>query len=236
MAWQNGNADKTSLPGSAGVPPASSNQAYMSRLDTGGLSGSSSPIETPWRSRGYLPHFDDGVSAQSLTFRLADSLPGHVVARLERELCDRPPAEAARLRRKQFEAWLDRGVGATWLAEPSVAKVVAEAICYLAGKKYELHAWVVMPNHVHMLITPIENSAIAAIAHSLKSFTAHRANRLLGRTGAFWQREYYDRAIRNGDHLRAEWEYVEANPLKAGLCARIEEWPFSSANAERYSG
>lgn len=108
--------------------------------------------------------------------------------------------------------------------------MVAEAILHLDGQRYDLHAWVVMPNHVHVLFSPLPTSTLAAVAHSLKSFTAKAANRLLGRTGPFWQREYYDRAIRNLDHFRAERAYIEANPLKARLCARIEDWPFSSAH------
>lgn len=63
----------------------------------------------------------------------------------------------------------------------------------------------------------------------MKSFTAKEANRLLGRTGPFWQREYYDRAIRSLDHFRAEQAYIQENPVKAGICARVEDWPYSSA-------
>ncbi|MBM3274446.1 MAG: transposase, partial [Candidatus Sericytochromatia bacterium] len=100
-------------------------------------------------------------------------------------------------------------------------------------RKYHLHAWVVMPNHVHLLISPKSDSTLAAIAHSLKSCTAKEANGLPGRTGSFWQRENFDRAIRDVEHYRTEIEYIEANPIKAGLCVRIGDWPFSSARLRK---
>lgn len=187
------------------------------------------PQDPQWRSRGYLPHFESGTSPQLLTIRLADTLPTAVLAQLEQEVSDLPQEQAISNRRERLEEWLDRGAGACWLAEPRIAQVVEGAFQTLNGNRYDLHAWVIMPNHVHVLISPIAPSTLAVIAHSLKSFTAKEANRLLGRTGAFWQREYYDRAIRNLDHFHAAMAYIEGNPVKAGLCAQPEDWPFSSA-------
>jgi len=241
MVLSKNDVDRKSAPGSAGVSPVPLDQTIgLSPPESADVSPPPSPPEQsqadrsstivrPWRSRRYLPHFDNGASAQSLTFRLADSLPGHVLARLERELATMPSTQIAQVRRKRLEAWLDRGKGAAWLAEPQIADLVAGAIGYLEGRKYDLHAWVVMPNHVHLLISPLNNVSIASIAHALKSFTAKEANRHLARTGPFWQREYFDRAIRNLDHFLAERAYIEANPVKAGLCKRNEDWPFGSA-------
>lgn len=182
-----------------------------------------------WRSRGYLPHFDRQSVPQALTFRLADSLPKHILTQIEHDIARLPDTKAGLERRRRSQDWLDKGAGSCWLAEPAVAKVVEGAICFLDERRYHLHAWVVMPNHVHLLLSPKSDSTLAAIAHSLKSFTAKEANRLLGRTGSFWQREYFDRAIRNVEHYRTEIEYIEANPVKAGLCIRIADWQFSSA-------
>jgi putative DNA methylase len=96
-------------------------------------------------------------------------------------------------------------------------------------KKYRLTAWVIMPNHIHFLATPLEDIEIRGIAHSLKSYTAHEANKLLNRNGQFWQREPFDRYIRNRKHFVNVIEYIENNPVKAGLCERPEDWRFSSA-------
>ena len=184
-----------------------------------------------WRTRGYLPHFE-GAGALAVTFRLSDSLPGAVLAQIESEVAELG-TKAGQERRRRVESWLDRGSGACWLRNPQIAKVVADALLFLDRRRYDLHAWVVMPNHVHLLFTPIAPASLAAIVHSLKSYTAKEANRLLGRTGPFWQREYFDRAIRDAEHFSDAVEYIEANPIKAGLCPRISDWPYSSARFTR---
>ncbi len=86
-----------------------------------------------------------------------------------------------------------------------------------------------MPNHVHVLITPFEGFTLSVILHSWKSYTAKKANRLLHRRGQFWQEEYFDRYIRTEEHYRRAIEYIELNPVMAGLCKKKEDWPFSSA-------
>ncbi len=96
-------------------------------------------------------------------------------------------------------------------------------------KKYCLIAWVVMPNHLHFLATPLANVELREIAHSIKSYTAHEANKMLNRDGQFWQHEPFDRYIRNQKHFANVIEYIENNPVKAGLCDKPENWRFSSA-------
>jgi REP element-mobilizing transposase RayT len=86
-----------------------------------------------------------------------------------------------------------------------------------------------MPNHVHTLFTPREGHKMSAIVHSWKSFTAHECNKLLGTTGRFWEREPFDRYIRNERHFRNTLAYIEENPVKAGLCDKPDEWLWSSA-------
>jgi REP element-mobilizing transposase RayT len=88
---------------------------------------------------------------------------------------------------------------------------------------------VVMPNHVHYLITRFENYELKDLLHSLKSYTAHEANKILQRTGQFWIEDYFDRYIRNQEHFRKTVQYIENNPVKAGLCKSPGDWPFSSA-------
>jgi REP element-mobilizing transposase RayT len=110
-----------------------------------------------------------------------------------------------------------------------IAAVVQNALLYFDGVRYKLPAWVVMPNHVHALIVPKAEFALEDIVHSWKSFTSNEANKLLNRSGRFWQEDYYDRFIRNAQHYLDAIEYIEKNPVKAGLCRRPEDWPFSSA-------
>jgi REP element-mobilizing transposase RayT len=115
------------------------------------------------------------------------------------------------------------------LRQPDIAHLLEEAFLNFDGVRYRLLAWSVMPNHVHVLIEAITPHSLSAIVHSWKSFTANRANRLLGRSGAFWYPDYFDRAIRDGHHFRVAVEYIENNPVKAGLVLRAELWPYGSA-------
>lgn len=182
-----------------------------------------------WHDRGYLPHFDGGQIAQTVTFRLADSLPKKVLARWEVELSQLKIREADIERRKRIEDYLDKGMGSAWMKQPPVARVVENALLYFDGARYKMPAWVVMPNHVHALLIPLETFLLEDTVHSWKSFTANEANRFLKRTGEFWQAEYFDRYIRNAQHYFAAVDYIEQNPVKAGLCQRPQDWPFSSA-------
>jgi REP element-mobilizing transposase RayT len=86
-----------------------------------------------------------------------------------------------------------------------------------------------MPNHVHVIVEQAEGWPLAQIVHSWKSFTANEVNRVLGRTRALWLREYYDRFMRDDDHLNSTIAYVENNPVSAGLVERPEQWRWSSA-------
>ena len=182
-----------------------------------------------WHSRGYLPHFDGGSIPQSITFRLFDSLPKAVLEEWSHELESQPSALIEIEMRKRIAAYLDHGHGSCYLNQPRVAKIVQDAILFFDQEKYLLSAWIVMPNHVHLVTTPLPGKPLAGIIQSLKSFTANEANKLLERTGSFWMPDYFDRYIRNQKHLAAAIAYVENNPVEAGLCNRPEDWPFSSA-------
>ena len=167
---------------------------------------------SPWHSRGYLPHFEGGEIVQSITFRLHDSLPPALRAELAAELERVAENERNPHRRRRIEAALDRGHGACFLANRNIARLVADALRRFDGERYRLHAWCVMPNHVHVVATPLAGRTLTSVVHSWKSFTASEANRHLGRRGRFWMPEYFDRAIRDERHFRAVVEYVEHNP------------------------
>ena len=189
-----------------------------------------------WYSRGYLPHFDGGSLPQMVTFRLADSLPKEVLERWQNELATLPAARASLERRQRIERYLDSGAGQCWLWRPEIAATVENALLHFDGQRHRLHAWVVMPNHVHALFTPLQGRGLSEIVHSWKSYTSNQANRLLGRSGEFWQPEYHDRFIRDEAHFAQAVEYIETNPVKAGLCSRPEDWAFGSARLRCASG
>ena len=90
-----------------------------------------------------------------------------------------------------------------------------------------------MPNHVHTVIEPMAGNSLGAIVHTWKSFSAKEANRVLGRTGPFWHKDYFDRFIQDEGHLSRTIDYVETNPVKAGLVDAVHAWPWSSARLRR---
>jgi REP element-mobilizing transposase RayT len=173
-----------------------------------------------WFSRCYLPHFDAGAVVQSVTFRLADSLPREVLERLRTSNFD--DAKRSRV----IEALIDRGSGSAVLRRPEFAGVVENALNCFDGERYRLIAWVIMPNHVHVLIEQMEGFRLDGILHAWKSFTANRINTLCGLRGKLWAREYYDRFIRDPAHFESAVAYIRNNPVKAGLVARAEDWPW----------
>ncbi|HTW57214.1 MAG TPA: transposase [Terriglobales bacterium] len=204
---------------SAGVPPA--------------VAGASRPRfgEVTIRDRGHLPHWEKDAATYFITFRLADSLPKSVLDRIESErqaivgtanqmhraLSPDERKKLQRLSSPIIEQYLDSGAGACPLQNPLVAEEVALTLCHFHGKRYRLIARCVMPNHVHVVVKLFPGQALAAVVHSWKSFTAKQANRILGRQGAFWQREYYDHLIRGEAELERAIGYVAENPEKASL-------------------
>jgi putative transposase len=172
-----------------------------------------------WYSRGYLPHFDSPEIVQFVTFRLGDSLP-KAVAQTLAALPDNLI---------QTDQKLDAGLGACWLGRPDIAELVETALLHFDGGRYRLLAWCIMPNHVHVVVEPSADNPLDGIVHSWKSYTAHQANRALRRNGVFWHRDYFDRYIRDEGHLNRTIDYVENNPVKAGLAFKPAEWRWSSA-------
>jgi putative DNA methylase len=185
-----------------------------------------------WRSRGYLPHFDGGEIPQAVTFRLAGSVPAVKLEAWRCQLAHLPPAEADSRFRGRVEWYLDLGKGPTYLREPAVAAVVQDSLLFFDGERYRMYAWCIMPNHVHALFTPAPDISLGKIMHSWKSFSAKQANSILGRSGTFWQEEYFDRFIRNARHFERAEGYIEWNPAKAGLCQAPEDWAFGSARSK----
>jgi len=103
-------------------------------------------------------------------------------------------------------------LGSCVLKDPRIAAIVQDSLTYFEGRRYYLSAWCIMPNHVHVITSPIEG-------------------RLLGQTGTFWERGSFDHLIRSTDHWQGFAQYIAQNPVEAGLCARSEEWPFCHCGA-----
>lgn len=186
-----------------------------------------------WHHRGYLPHFDASGLIQGLTFRLHDAVPAAVVRAWREQLniprgapADDPGVIELRLR---IERYADAGRGACWLQQPRIGQMVERAVLHFDGERYRLLAWVVMPNHLHLLVETTPGHPVKELVQTWKSYSASQANRMLQRKGPFWQADYFDRFIRNERHYAAALRYIEQNPVKAGLVESAEKWPLGSA-------
>lgn len=177
-----------------------------------------------WHSRGYLPHFDSPESIQHIVFRTLGSLPKAVV--------DALPATVDR-RRETIDAALDRCNGPRPLADPQAAQIVQSALLHFDQVRYRLLAWSVMPNHVHVVVETSTGFPLGGLVRSWKAFSAAQINRALGRRGAFWAPDYFDRYVRDETDLGATISYVENNPVVAGLASTPADWPWSSASVMR---
>jgi len=178
-----------------------------------------------WHSRGYIPHFDSSQVIQVVTFRLIDSLPDYVIQNLYETLKSKSESE----KRRYIDRQLDECLGKCYLSDHRIAEIIEDAFKYFHDQRYYLIAWVVMPNHVHVMIETNNNYTLSQIIHSWKSYTAKEANKILQREGVFWQADYWDRFIRDELHFYRVIEYIHNNPVKAGLCKKPEDWLFSSA-------
>ena len=187
-----------------------------------------------WHSRGYLPHFESSEVTQHVTFHLADSLPQSVLQQLESEVKFLPAEKQDVERRKRVDAWIDAGHGSCVMRNPRIADMVQGSLLTFDSQRYRLLAWVVMPNHVHVLFQPIHGWTVAKIVASWKKFTARkicddRQDNGEDAGDPVWHREYWDRYIRDQSHLVQAVEYIHLNPVKAGLVLTAEAWRWSSA-------
>ena len=205
------------------------------------------PQETSERFRRRdLPHWDLHGATYFVTSCLAGSIPA--LGRLpikadtststaERRVGQHHGRPSSSTGFASRERLVDAAVGVRWLEDRRVAAEVQHAMLYFAGTRYDVLAYVVMPNHVHWVFKPLptwrercaSRPAREIIMHSFCRQTARVGNRILGRTGRFWQHESYDRIVRDDDELHRIIDYIEFNPVKAGLCERPDHWEFSSA-------
>jgi REP element-mobilizing transposase RayT len=200
------------------------------------------------RNRGRLPHWEKDAGLYFITFRLADSLPQAVLEEIaERhrilesaklsglKLMPHQKVLVEKYSPKRIEEYFDSGMGACHLRDSRIANLVVNALRFGDGQKYRLLAWCIMPNHVHVICRLFPGQELAGVLRAWKSYSARMANRNLGRTGSFWQREYFDRLIRDGNELERAIRYVEKNPECAGL--KCWKWVWSTGlNARATAG
>lgn len=177
-----------------------------------------------------LPHWRQEGATYFVTFRLIDSLPQPKLNelkslrdKLDRTLRSAPADEEEQWRQhakmvmQKSEAWLDQGMGGCELADHSNREIVHDALLYFHMKRHETGAFVVMPNHVHALLRPLEDFSLEKILKSIKRESARKINARSGKTGSLWQEESYDRIVREPEHLWRCLQYIGKNPAKANL-------------------
>ena len=181
-------------------------------------------------TRGYLPHWDFEGSVQAVTFRLGDSVPGKLIEAWRKEL-EIEVDELARQKEihRRISKYEDAGHGESYLKRADCAMIVQGKLMVGHASSYRLIDWCIMPNHVHVLFRLEGEAVLADIVQAWKGGSAVEINRLLGRSGPLWQRDYYDRSVRDMDHFHDCRIYIRNNPVKAGLYEKPEDWKFSSA-------
>ena len=197
-----------------------------------------------WHERGYLPHCDLPGLVQFITIRLADSMPAARQGEWEHLLA----IENLRERRTKLEEYLDRGVGECWLRDHRIAGLCEEALCFFHLERYELLAWSVMSNHMHVLVH-VWRWPLWKMVQSWKHHVQRKARELAperrlparrdendsgegapcGSPAFRWQREYWDTFMRDEEQEATAVRYTESNPVKAGLCRVAGDWAFGSA-------
>jgi putative transposase len=176
-----------------------------------------------------LPHLEQQGITYFATFRLADSVPtammDEFIAQKRDWLAQQPDKpwsleierEYHRRFSQRFERWLDQGHGECLLKNNENARVITAALKHFEAERSLMHAWVVMPNHVHVLVSTLGEHTLAALMHSWKGYSSRQINAQRDATGALWQKSYYDRMIRDWDHFISCARYIRNNPRKANL-------------------
>jgi REP element-mobilizing transposase RayT len=176
--------------------------------------------------RRRLPHWFPDDAIVFVTWRLAGSVPvGQTIA-----VCGLATSNVPASFLQHDERFDRSDFGPVWLRDTRVASMIVNALLYGEGVRqlYHLRAWVIMPNHAHVVLEP--RVPMPGIMRWLKGRTGRMANRILGRTGMpFWQDESFDHWVRSEEELREAIEFVEGNPVKAGLVGSKEQWAWSSA-------
>jgi len=176
----------------------------------------------------HLPHWQQDSAWVFITWRLADSVPSGLLEKWRgdrNEWIEHHPKpwdedtenKFHRLFSKQLEEWLDQGLGECVLKNPRCAEIVARAILHFDTERYFIDSFVIMPNHVHLLVLLVPGFSLEKIVHSWKRYSARQINEVLDRSGAFWHKRYWDTLVRSEEHFWKIRRYISRNPAKAGL-------------------
>jgi len=175
-----------------------------------------------------LPHWEQPGGSYFITFRLADSIPQEKLEcwMIERDrwLAMHPKpwnadqeAEYHKKFSSRIEKWLDQGLGECVLRQSNAAQAVRDVLMAFNGTRYQHHAWVIMPNHVHLLVSLAANTPLDDSLKAWKGASARAVNLAVGRSGTLWQENYFDRLIRDSTHFFNAARYIRRNPTMARL-------------------
>jgi putative transposase len=179
------------------------------------------------KSRGELPHLYKEGGTYFVTFRQFDAVVPKSAGAVAPEGSKDRSFDDPHILLKDYDSPIT--MGSCLLFRPDVAEIVQSAVRFFEAKRYELLAWCVMPNHVHVVFAPLPPYQPNQILHSWKSYTSHAIAKLLLRSGAFWERESFDHLVRNVQSLERFVRYTEDNPVAAALCQSASKWDYSSA-------
>ncbi|MDP4242929.1 MAG: transposase [Bacteroidota bacterium] len=173
--------------------------------------------------RNHLPHFDPKDAPYFVTYRLNGSIPN---AQLQPLIERHKSAETELDQQRLFDAFdaLLHTNGPYHLQRAEIRDILIDSLAHLDRNEIQLYAYAIMPNHVHAVFDLRSGRKLYEVMQSHKTYTARRANSVLGSVGQFWQRETYDRVVRKGRLGPAIW-YTIFNPVKAGLVRNWEDWP-----------
>jgi len=185
-------------------------------------------LDTVQRYRRRLPHWELPGSTYFITFRTHKSVGRPFQADITRAVGTQPPNKKAREEHTGGKQAREEQARKGQARKPALPDIVEDALWHHAGKRYTLEAYVIMPDHVHILIKPLEDWSLAKIMQGLKGYTARVLNERLGRKGPFWQDESFDHLIRHDADWLDSLVYIHDNPVQAGLVTKPEDYPYSS--------
>ena len=170
-----------------------------------------------------IPHWNQSDCVQFVTFRLVDSLPQsklHEYRQKREEWLNTHPKPWDSSIQEDYDnifgaaldKWIDAGYGECLLKDKRVRDALEDVIMHSDGMSYDIYAFVIMPNHVHVLLTPREGSTVQGIVGAWKSASSHVINTLLERRGAVWERESFDHLVRNVEDFKEYLQYIVDNP------------------------
>ena len=181
------------------------------------------------RGENNIPHWELDSTIYHVCFRLNDSVPVQkqqewlqereslmgIVIREKRELTEDEKKKLQYLYLVKIESFLNSGYGECLLRIPQVAQIVKDSLVFYNDRKYILHSWCIMPNHLHVAFQLLEHYGLSEVLHGWKSFTAHSINKILGRQGTLWQHDCYNHIIRSENEYYRQIRYIWNNPDKA---------------------